>query len=144
MAGSFSLASDVRVLACPNCGQTINTSMTACPYCNAAVDAGAAEAAAAQMSKVNQACSDASYLKIMLGVMTAFLGLCFIPIMGLIGVVGFWFLTFAVPFMAIRWWVKFGSLRADEEDFRRAKRTAIFVSIGAVVILILRLGIAFI
>jgi hypothetical protein len=30
--------------------------------------------------------------------------------------------------MAIRWWIKFHAIRADDPDFRRAKTTVIIVS----------------
>jgi hypothetical protein len=40
MAGSLSLSasSDVKVYTCPNCKETINTSMTQCSFCSAALD----------------------------------------------------------------------------------------------------------
>jgi len=59
-----------------------------------------------------------------------FLGLLFFPILNLLGSLGYDFLMFAVPFMTIRWWVKFGRINnADDRDFKRARVTVIVVSI---------------
>jgi hypothetical protein len=137
----FSLSTTVQVLPCPNCKETINTSMQVCPFCSAPIDHDAAEASADAFAKVNQACSDASYLKIMAGTALTFWLLRFVPFLSLIGIVGFIFLEIAIPVMAIRWWVKFGSVRTDDPDFSRARRTTMLVGIGAVlVILIVEIG----
>jgi hypothetical protein len=114
--------SGVRVFECPNCRQTINTSLTQCPYCSAPVDAQAAEAAAEVTSKVSQACSDASYVRILAGSLIGFWLLAFVPFMGLVGLVGYYVLLVLVPVLAIRWWVRFSSLRSEDPDYRRAKR----------------------
>jgi hypothetical protein len=37
-------------------------------------------------------------------------------------------LLFAVPFLAIRWWVRFHGIQADDADFRRARTTVIVIS----------------
>jgi hypothetical protein len=130
---SLSLSSAVRVLPCPNCKETINTSMQQCPFCSVPIDHDAAETSAAAFSKVNQACSDASYLKIMAGSALMFFLLEFVPILGMIGGMGFLFLEFAIPVMTIRWWIKFGKIKTDELEFARAKQTALFVGIGATI-----------
>ena len=152
MAKTLSISSgmnQVKVFQCPNCKETINTSAQQCRFCSTPIDSGAAHAAAAVMEKVNQACSDASYLRIMAGGMLGFLGLSFVPLLGSVGSWGFAFLVFAVPVMAIRWWVKFGTIRADDSDFGRARRiTLVAVGIWALflilwMILHLALGILF-
>lgn len=132
---SFSLAPEVRVFPCPNCRETINTSMQVCPFCSAPVDHATAEQAAAETSKVSQACSDASYLKIMAWALLTFFALGFVPFLGLMGAAGLWFLRFAIPFMVIRWWIKFGSIKTADPDFAGAKRAAIIVSVVAVLAL---------
>jgi len=53
----------------------------------------------------------------------------FVPFMGLLGICGYYFLVFAVPFMTIRWWVRFYAIRADDSDFKRARKTVIVVSV---------------
>jgi hypothetical protein len=139
MTGSLSLSSAVHVFPCPNCRETINTSVLQCPFCSAPIDRVAAEQSAALTTRISQACSDASYLKIMLGVMLPFGVMIFIPFLGLAGLVGFVFIKYAVPVMTIRWWVKYGRLKPADSDFRNARGTAILVSaISFLVLLFLR------
>ena len=131
MAGSLNLSSAVHVLPCPNCGETINTSVQQCPFCSTPIDAAAAEVSAAATSRISQACSDASYLKVMAWSLVTFFFLMFVPFVGLAGAVGLWFLRTAIPVMVVRWWIKFGSIKTDDPDFARAKRAAIIVGIVA-------------
>jgi hypothetical protein len=112
----------VRVFECPNCRETINTSVSKCPYCSAPVDPQAAEVAAELTSKVSRACSDASYVRILAGSLIGFWLLAFVPFMGLVGLVGYYVLLVLVPVLAIRWWVRFSSIGSDDPDYRRAKR----------------------
>jgi hypothetical protein len=116
------MLSQPQTYPCPNCNEIINDTMEKCRYCSAPVDRQAAAAAAEIQSKVNQACSDASYLKTAAFVMWAFLGLSFIPLIPLVGW-GFIFTFVAVLVMIIRWQVKFGNLRTRDADYPRAKRS---------------------
>jgi Ca2+/Na+ antiporter len=105
---------------CPNCNEIINETVEKCPYCSTPVDRQAAAAAAENQTKVNQACSDASYLRTAAVVLWVFLGLSFIPFIPLVG----WaFLaTFVVVLvMLIRWQVKFGGIKTKDPDYPRAK-----------------------
>jgi hypothetical protein len=132
MATSLSLTSsnnNAGIFECPNCKQTIDASSTQCRFCSAAIDPVAAEAAAEKMSKVNQACSDASFLRTMAISIFVFLGLIFVPFLTWLGMLGSYFLALAVPFMSVRWWVKFHSIRVDDRDFNRAKTTVIVISV---------------
>jgi len=132
MANNLSLTAssgNLGIFECPACKQTIDASAEKCRYCSATIDPVAAGAAAEKMSKINQACSDASFLRTAAISVLAFIGIMFIPFFGLLGIVGYYFLLVAVPFLAIRWWVKFGSLQADDSDFRRARITVIVVSV---------------
>ncbi len=124
-----SAAGNLGIFECPNCRQTIDASATQCRFCSAPIDPVAAEAAADKMARVNQACSDASYLRTAAISILVFLGIMFIPFMTLLGVFGYYFLMFAVPFLAIRWWVKFHGLGAVDPDFKRARLTVIVVSV---------------
>jgi hypothetical protein len=139
MSSGLNLTSAVHVFPCLSCRETINTSVRQCPFCASPVDPAAAEAAAATMSRINQACSDASYLRIMAGVAGTFLVLLFIPFLTLIGLVGFTFLEFAIPVMSTRWWVKFGKIKTVDVGFRKAKTTAILVTAGAALFWVLRI-----
>ncbi|MBB5059610.1 hypothetical protein HDF16_004336 [Granulicella aggregans] len=120
------------VFPCPNCNETINTSLSQCTYCGTPVDRSAALLSAAETSRISQACSDASYLKIIAWALLACLGLLFIPFLSLAGAVGFWFLRIAVPVMVVRWWIKFGGIKTGDPDFPGAKRAAVIVSVVAV------------
>jgi len=125
---SLSLASAVRVFPCPNCRETINTSMGECPFCHATIDSAAAEASAAETSHVSRAVSDASSLKIMLGSLLPFGVLIFVPFLSWIGLVGFVFVKYAVVVMTIRWWVKYGKTKTTDPEFSSARGTTIFVA----------------
>jgi hypothetical protein len=142
MANSLSLtstASNTGVFECPVCKQTIDSSSTQCRFCSATIDPAAAEAAAEKMAKVNQACSDASFLRTMAITILVFLGFMFVPFLSILGIAGYWFLMFAVPFMTIRWWIKFGSIRAEDRDLKRARTTVIVVSVLGPLPLLIRL-----
>lgn len=105
---------------CPGCSEIINDSMEKCPHCSTPIDRQAAAVAAEAQSKVNQACSDASYLRTAAVGMWVFLGLSFIPFIPLV----FWgfLVTFlAVLVMFIRWQMKFGGLQTLDGDYVQAK-----------------------
>jgi hypothetical protein len=132
MSNNLSLtASDgnLGIFECPACKQTIDASSTQCRFCSAPVDPVAAQAAAEKMAKLNQACSDASYLRTAAISIFVFFGVMFIPFVSLLGLVGYYFLLIAVPVLAIRWWVKFGGIQAEDSDFRRARGTVILISV---------------
>jgi hypothetical protein len=132
MANSLSLTStsaNTGVFECPVCKQTINASSTKCRFCSSVIDPAVAEVAAEKMARVNQACSDASFLRTMAISILVFFGVTFIPFVGLLGICGYYFLMFAVPIMTIRWWIKFHAIRSDDRGFKRAHTTVIVVSL---------------
>jgi hypothetical protein len=135
MASSLSLAPTVEVFPCPNCGQTINTAANSCSFCGTPIDHAAAQASAAETSRISAGCSDASYLKVMGWGILMFLALAFLPLIGMAGALGLWFLRFAMPFMTGRWWLRYGKIRTTDPDFARARRTAVVVSGIAVLML---------
>jgi hypothetical protein len=85
----------------------------------------------------SQACSDASYLKIMLGILIPFGVLIFFPFLGLFGLVGFVFIKYALPVMIVRWWIKYGRIKTTDPDFRNARGTVIWVSAVSFLVLLL-------
>jgi hypothetical protein len=131
---------NLGIIECPVCKQTIDASTTHCRFCSSPIDPVTAQAAAEKMAKVNQACSDASYLRTAAISIFVFFGVMFIPFLGLVGLVGYYFLLVAVPVLAIRWWVKFGGIQVDDSDFRRARITVIVISILIVIPITLSLA----
>ncbi|WP_158790557.1 hypothetical protein [Granulicella sp. L60] len=109
--------------------------MQQCSFCHTPIDQASAEQSAAITSTISQACSDASYLKIMLGILIPFGVLTFFPFLGLAGMVGFVFIKYAVPVMTIRWWIKYGRIKTADPDFRRARGIVIPVTAIALIIL---------
>jgi hypothetical protein len=136
MTGLLSLSPIVAVFPCPNCRETINTSVARCPYCSTPIDEAAAKASAAEMSNISQACSDASYLKVMLGILIPFGVATFFPFLGLFGLAGFIFIKYALPIMLIRWWIKYGRIKTMDPDFRTARNTTTAVSVSSALVLV--------
>ena len=137
MPPSLSLSSTVAVLPCPNCKQTINTSMQTCPFCSATIDHAAAAASAEVFARVNQAISDAGYLKVMAGAIGGFFLVSLLPFVGGLGNLGFLFLVIATPVMVIRWFVRFGNLTSSDPDFVSARHAATAAGIVSVAVLLI-------
>jgi Ca2+/Na+ antiporter len=113
-----------QTFPCPNCKEIINDSMERCRYCAAPVDPQAAAEAAALQSRVNQACSDASYLKTAALVMWALFGVSLvIPIFQFQVFLGFVATLVVVLVLIVRWQMKFNQLQTDDPDYPRAKRS---------------------
>ncbi len=129
------MASAIQVFSCPSCNETINTTMQHCAFCKAPIDAASALAAADSMSRINDACSDASYLKIVAASIGSFFIARFIPFLGMIGTTGFCLVLFATPFLTVRWWIKFGSIKTTDREYARARLTTLLVG-GAAVLFI--------
>jgi hypothetical protein len=109
---------------CIACGEYINTSMTQCRFCAAPVDPEVARMVSLEQDKVNNACSEASYIKSIAVVLAIACGLSFLPI-PVFSTVAFLFFCatyLAVPIMVLRWQVKFGQLRSSDPDYQKAKR----------------------
>ena len=129
------------IFSCPSCNETIDSSADACRFCGAAVDHAQAIKAAEILAKVNQACSDASYLRSTALVYPGFFVLRFVPFVSMLGTVGFFGLTFALPIWALRWWLKFAKLDTGDPEFRKARTTVravgILVSLALLVFVML-------
>ena len=134
MASSLNLTPAAQVFSCPTCSNTINATMHVCPFCQTQIDSTTAEREAAATSKSNAACSDASYLRILLTMFFVFLALMLVPFIGLVGLAGTWFIRIALPIMCIRWWIKYGRVHTTDPDFSRARTSTILVSVAAIVV----------
>lgn len=140
MAGDVNfdgVSEGLDVFECPNCKETIDASADVCRFCGAKVDHEAAKNSAHLLAEVDQACSEASFLRnsavvvFMLG-----LGVIICLLRGSLGriiqVAGFEntmlalsalfvILSFAFPLLSLRWWRKYANLQSDDEDFRDAR-----------------------
>jgi hypothetical protein len=96
--------------------------MEQCRYCSMPIDRQAAAVAAETQSKVNQACSDASFARTAAVAIFIFLGLTFVPFISFFSSWAFVVTFLAVAVMLIRWQIKFGRLHSGDPDYQRAKR----------------------
>lgn len=111
------------IFQCPKCNETIDSTADSCRFCGEKVDHEAAQKAAELLSRINQACSDASYMRSTALAIPVFFVLRFLPFFSMIGAVGFIGLNFVVPIWALRWWRKFGKIQSADPDFRKARMT---------------------
>ena len=116
------------IFECPNCKETIDSAERQCRFCSAPIDPGVAEKAAKTLAKVNQACSDASFMKTAAIALLAFFGMMFVPLVSWYGTWGCLFLFVAVLVMAVRWWLRFWRIETEDDDFIRARRTVAVIS----------------
>jgi hypothetical protein len=129
------------IFECPNCKETIDSTAETCRFCGAKVDHEAARKAAAVMAKVNQACSDASYMRSTALTLPVFFGLRFVPFIALLGGIGFWGLLFALPIWALIWLSKYRGIESDDAEFRKARTTVKWIGLIVTAVLVLFLAI---
>jgi hypothetical protein len=109
-----------RTFPCPNCNEMITETATQCRFCAVPIDPGVAELSARRQEQVNQACSDASYLRATAVGMHVFL------VASLVLGMAFW--AFVVTFwmgvfLVIRWQLKFSDLLTNDPDYPKARRS---------------------
>ena len=95
--------------------------MSQCKHCSSQIDPRAAEAAADLHEKIHQAGFDAAMLKQAAIWMPVSLLLMFVPVVGMVGLFGYFVLLVAVPVLFIRWWTRFHGIPADAPDYRSSK-----------------------
>ena len=111
-----------RTFRCPNCNEMINDSMTQCRYCSVPVDPGVAQLIADRQEKANHACSDASFIRTAAIATYVFLGITFIPMLGIFS----WAVLitfFVVIVLLVRWQVRYGNLLTNDADYLSARRS---------------------
>lgn len=111
-----------RTFPCPSCREIINDQMQVCRFCQVPVDPAIAAQQAYLQSRVNQACSDASYLRIAAATMFVLLAISLVPFIPL-AFWGFLMTFFFVAIMTVRWQVSFGSLVTNDPDYGKAKQS---------------------
>jgi len=133
--GAASYAS--TLFSCPKCNETIDNTAEICRFCGQPVDHEAALKAAELLSKINQAVSDASYMKSCALALPVFFVLRYVIFLSGLGGIGFVGLSIAIPIWALRWWLKYGSIKSGDEEFVRARKTVKFAGISAFAVFIL-------
>lgn len=129
---------------CPKCKETIDSSASICRFCGAAVDHEEALKAAAVLAKVNQACSDASYMRSTALTLPVFFGLRFVPFLSGLGSLAFTLLSFAIPIWGLRWWLKFAKLDSPDPEYRNARTTVKVTSLIVLAVLVVLVILPFI
>jgi hypothetical protein len=111
----------MRIFPCPACNQLISTDAEKCRFCSAPVDPALAQAAADTQDKVNSAYSDAMMIRnLAAGMWVAFL-VRFIPFVGIVGWIGMLALLVIVPIKLIVWQARFGRIKTNDPDYKKAK-----------------------
>lgn len=130
-----------RIFQCLNCKEYINDAMSVCRFCGYAIDSAAAQAAADARDRINRACNDGNYLQIMARTTVIVYFLSWIPLIGMAGSYGFFFLMIGVPVMTVRWWVKYGNIQTDDSDYQRARgRVVISAAIWGGMVIVWLIG----
>jgi hypothetical protein len=106
---------------CPSCKEIISERMLNCKFCAAPVDRGIARMLGERQQQVNQAYSDATYIKSAAVVMWGFLGVSVIPLVPLVDW-GFLATFILVIAMIIRWQLRFNNIVTSDTDYLKAKR----------------------
>jgi hypothetical protein len=127
--GAASYAS--TLFPCPKCNETIDNTAATCRFCGQPVDHEAAVQAAELLSRINQAVSDASYMKSCALALPVFFVLRYVIFLSGLGGIGFVGLSIALPIWALRWWLKYGKIKTNDAEFNRARRTVKIVGICA-------------
>jgi uncharacterized membrane protein YvbJ len=125
---------------CPSCKEIISDSAEQCKYCGAPIDKGVAQFAAEVQSKVNQAYSDASYLKTAAFAMWTLLAISLVPFVPFV-FYGSVFIFFALVVLIVRWQMKFSKINTADPDYQKAKRNkniALILLVAAIPGFILR------
>ena len=139
MASSLSILPDsgrIRVFLCPACKETIALGCERCRFCSVVIDQQSATAAADLLERVNLACSEAEEIRALFSLrQTAF----DVPVARRQGIQ-----VYLAPFLLARWWLRFGSLKLEDEDLMRARGDLTRYSWFAALLLACILGAAFI
>lgn len=112
----------LRTFPCPACREIIDDGTNQCRFCGQEIDSEAAAVAAELQSKVNKACSDASFVEVAAIAMWVPLALSWLGSM-YIFFWGFLALFVVMPVLIIRWQVVSGRMQTADTDYRKANRS---------------------
>jgi hypothetical protein len=112
------------------------------PFLRRAVDRDIALKSAALLAKVNQAISEANYMRTVALSIPVFFLLRFVPFISMLGMLGFYGITIALPIWGVVWWFRYNALEYDDAEFKKARRTVMIATIvvAAVFLLLVVLG----
>ena len=96
--------------------------MNQCPSCLSPIGNDAAQAAADLLDKINEACSQASYIRTAAGLVWLCIGISLLPFVGFVGLIATLFTLVLLPIMLVRWQTKFRRIQTGDPDFKRAKK----------------------
>jgi hypothetical protein len=125
------------IFECPNCGETIDVSAETCRFCNAPVDRPLALHRAMILARVNQACSDATYLRSCALALPVFFVARFVPFFSWLGTLAFVALCFVIPVWAVIWWSRFSEVESQDPDYIKSRKAVKIAGISVAVVLLL-------
>lgn len=128
---------DPSIFECPNCKETIDAKAEACRFCGVKVNHEAALKSALLLAKVNQACSDASYMRSTTFTLPVFFCLRFVPFISFVGTIGFIGLLIGIPIWALIWWRKYAGIGSQDADYVKARRTVMLTGIFVPILLVI-------
>jgi len=111
--------------------ETIALGCERCRFCQIIIDQNMAEAAAGLMDRVNLACSETDDIRAILPGQRPEIVLLRSRSHGEI---------YLLPFLLVRWWIRFGTLSFEDDDLVRAKhdmRVYSFYCVGGLAILVI-------
>jgi hypothetical protein len=136
------------IFDCPKCKQTIDVTSETCRFCGAPVDRDIALKSAALLAKVNQAISEANYMRTVALSLPVFFVLRLVPLLGGFGGLGFIVVTVVVPVWGVIWWLRYNALEYNDAEFKKSRRAVliatIVVALVFVLFVILPLGVGFV
>lgn len=116
------LDNSIRTFPCPGCGAILTTGAASCDVCSVPIDAQAAEAAAERRELVLRANGEANNLVISARMFLPFFGLSLVPFLSPVGRFGVLVLLVQVPWLAARWYRRYGQLGSPEPELGEARK----------------------
>jgi hypothetical protein len=132
------------VFDCPKCKQTIDASATSCRFCGAPVDRDIALKSAALLAKVNQAISEANYMRTVALSLPVFYVLHLIPFANMLGELGFLIVTVVVPIWGVIWWIRYNAIEYEDAEFKKSRRAVLRTTIVIAAVFLISVVLSFI
>ena len=108
-----------RIFPCMSCGEMIYSDSGACRFCSAPVDRYAAEAAADNQKKVNNAVNLAKWIRNAAGALWLLVAVGLVVGVAQLGAI---VVDFGIPVALISWQISYGGLKTADPDFAKTKR----------------------